>query len=696
MTRINNARVASGDDDGTIRLWPVESFTRTAGVEMLPPPSQELKGHAKAVTSLATTDALKDRLISASDDGRVRIWDLAKGQSVRELGHESAVSMVSLRQDGKRIVSVGPQRMRLWNADDGAMIVETKNDWRISRDVTRADGALNYAKACVEYRKRDLREAEESLKRETSVVEGAVKAKEMAEKTLTEKSTAAMKAIAARDDAERKATERMVTLKTATEVRDAAKTAAELADASLKQAQTAFDMAKSAADKDNENKELAAAVTKSNEVLMAAKSAREAAQRTLTQATDARNAAEKSHQEATRMLNDAKDKTRSPEREAKEAQNALLGATNFIVTANAILERAKQGVPAAQQALAQAEKLVADRETLKQDRTKAVASTASPFRAATFLSGDRFMALTGVDGLATMADTETGAPLETLPSQPGSVDVVLACGEDRFLLATSTGHVAIWSYPAQWTLARTIGNESKPGEFVSRVLSVDFSPDGRLLATAGGEASESGELQLWNVTDGTLVRRFESPHDDTIQCVRFSPDGQFLATASADRLVKIFRVADGQVQQTLAGHSQHVLGVAWSQDGQTLASCGADQVIKIWNLESGAATRTLRGDTYRVGEYRRAVTSLMFVGDTEHFVASAGDRTVRLHRAGSTSDVRSFLTGSSYYHSAVATSDGKWVAAGGQDGVVHFWNGESGYRQFAFDPAHPDTLIKAK
>jgi len=28
--------------------------------------------------------------------------------------------------------------------------------------------------------------------------------------------------------------------------------------------------------------------------------------------------------------------------------------------------------------------------------------------------------------------------------------------------------------------------------------------------------------------------------------------------------------------------------------------------------------------------------------------------------------------------------------------VVHFWNGESGYRQFAFDPAHPDTLIKAK
>ena len=36
-------------------------------------------------------------------------------------------------------------------------------------------------------------------------------------------------------------------------------------------------------------------------------------------------------------------------------------------------------------------------------------------------------------------------------------------------------------------------------EFVDRVLALDFSPDGKLLATGGGEPSRSGELMLWDV-----------------------------------------------------------------------------------------------------------------------------------------------------------------------------------------------------
>ena len=37
--------------------------------------------------------------------------------------------------------------------------------------------------------------------------------------------------------------------------------------------------------------------------------------------------------------------------------------------------------------------------------------------------------------------------------------------------------------------------------FADRVIALDFSPDGKLLATAGGEPSRSGELKLWNVAD---------------------------------------------------------------------------------------------------------------------------------------------------------------------------------------------------
>ena len=184
---------------------------------------------------------------------------------------------------------------------------------------------------------------------------------------------------------------------------------------------------------------------------------------------------------------------------------------------------------------------------------------------------------------------------------------------------------------------------------------------------------------MWNPADGHLVREIPAAARDTIFCVRFSPDGQYLATGAADRLLKVFRVADGSLVRTFEGHTSHVRGVAWSADGHLLATAGADRVVKLWNFDTGANVRTMRGDTYQLGEFRGEITSISFIGSTEHILVSCGDHTVRINRSSSERDVRAFRDGASFMHCAAATSDGHLILGGGQDGILHVWHGDNEY-----------------
>jgi WD40 repeat protein len=61
------------------------------------------------------------------------------------------------------------------------------------------------------------------------------------------------------------------------------------------------------------------------------------------------------------------------------------------------------------------------------------------------------------------------------------------------------------------------------------VISVAFSPDGTLLATA----SHDQTARLWDAGTGRLVRKL-TRHTQGVVGVVFSPDGTLLATTSRD------------------------------------------------------------------------------------------------------------------------------------------------------------------
>jgi WD40 repeat protein len=241
--------------------------------------------------------------------------------------------------------------------------------------------------------------------------------------------------------------------------------------------------------------------------------------------------------------------------------------------------------------------------------------------------------------------------------------------------------VFLWDTNPEWKLIRTVGSPDNGDLFVDRVTALDFSPDGKLLATGGGDPSRSGQLKILNVADGSFIKEIPDAHSDVIYGIEFSPDGRQIASCGADRFAKVFDVETGKLVKGFEGHTHHVLGVAWRADGRLLATSGADTVVKVWDVKSGDQQRTIQG-------FGKEVTAVRFVAESDNVVVSCGDNSVQMKNAANGGNVRGFGGATDFVHSCSVSGNGKLVIAGGQDSVVRLWN-ENGQEYAKFEAPKP-------
>lgn len=106
---------------------------------------------------------------------------------------------------------------------------------------------------------------------------------------------------------------------------------------------------------------------------------------------------------------------------------------------------------------------------------------------------------------------------------------------------------------------------------------VNFSPDGRLIASASFDKS----LKIWDAVVGKFKSSLRG-HVGAVYQVCWSSDSRMLVSGSKDSTVKLWDIQTATLKCDMPGHADEVYSVDWSPDGQRVASGSKDRVIKIW------------------------------------------------------------------------------------------------------------------
>jgi len=134
-------------------------------------------------------------------------------------------------------------------------------------------------------------------------------------------------------------------------------------------------------------------------------------------------------------------------------------------------------------------------------------------------------------------------------------------------------------------------NDTKGSELASCLRAAAFSPDGaRVVAPVKG-----GDLQIYFSATGQQGVRLRARGRD-IWTVDWSPDGRLIAAGGDERVISVWEADSGELWTRLSGHIHRVNHCAFSPVGQRLASVSLlDQQTFIWDVNEGSVLGVFQG-----------------------------------------------------------------------------------------------------
>lgn len=240
-------------------------------------------------------------------------------------------------------------------------------------------------------------------------------------------------------------------------------------------------------------------------------------------------------------------------------------------------------------------------------------------------------------------ETQTGKVIRNLEDHPGDIKS-LAFSPDglRFASASSDGIVRVWETESRRLVWGKLANDR--GTNV-----VAFSPDGKLLLSAGDNENDVNPIKVWDADKGDLLKEVLVENDgiDGVSTIVFSSDGQQLLTSSSSVSFKLWDTRSWTVVRTFQTYEEHRRGnVGWccgspavtllfEKSGGQIISSHEDGTIKFWDVGRPEPVRILQtGDSsirIRVSPDGRQILA---VGANGKLIDANDGRTVQEYKTG--------------------------------------------------------------
>lgn len=178
------------------------------------------------------------------------------------------------------------------------------------------------------------------------------------------------------------------------------------------------------------------------------------------------------------------------------------------------------------------------------------------------------------------------------------------------------------------------------------------------------------EIEVRCIGQPMLVHTRTLQTTDDVVAVRYSyshdPQKRMIFVSTLDSQIKVFFDDTLKFFLSLYGHSLPALALDSSDDDAILASGGADKSIKIWGLDFGDTHRTLYGHT-------DSITDLRFIRNTHNFFTASKDGTLRFWDGDRFNQILLLNGHFSEVNCLTVSKTGAFVLSAGMDRQVRVW-----------------------